>query len=136
MLPLEQHAHAIETEEITPLERAGAIDHLRHIHSPGVGSSDERADACPRDDRRLDPELLQRPKNADVREAFQSASAEHERDFVRLASLLGGRRSFQASWSLAGHAKIWWGGVRRGVRRFSAGRYNVLTYTKHPGEID
>src|ERR1700737_3304633 len=129
MLPLEQHAHSIEAEEITPLQCAGAIDHLRHVHSPRVRSCDERADTGPRDDRRLDPELLQRAKNPDVREAFQPSATEYERDFVRLASLLGGRCSFQASWSLAGHSKVGCGGVRRGMRRLRAGSYNVLTYT-------
>src|ERR1700682_1100927 len=134
MLPLEQHPHSIEAKEITPLESTGAIDHLRHFHSPGVRGANERADARARDDRRLDPQLLQRAKNADVREAFQPAATEYERDFVRLASLLGGRCSFQASWSLAGHAKVGCGGVRRGMRRVSAGSYNVLTYTTRSEE--
>jgi hypothetical protein len=106
VLALEQHAHPVQAEQIAPLEQARAVLHLGDFHSPGVRGSNERADARSRNDGGLDSDFFQCAKNANVREAFQPAAPEHERDLVRLASLLGGRCSFQAAWSLAGHAKV------------------------------
>src|SRR5438045_5454222 len=105
MLPLQQHSHSIETEQIAPLERAGPVRHFGDIHSAGVRGPDESADTGARDDRRLDPELVERAKDTDVGEAFEAAAAEDERYPRRFAPRFAGRHSFQTAWSLAGHAK-------------------------------
>src|SRR6266404_5340027 len=106
MLPLEQHSHSVETKKIAALKRPGPIGHLGDTHSPGVCSTNERADARARHHRRLDAHLFESPEDANVRESLEPTAAEDERDLVRFASRLGGSCSFRTSGSLAGHAKV------------------------------
>jgi hypothetical protein len=104
MLPLEQDPHAIDPKEIASLERARPIGHLRHRHSARVSGSDEGSDAGAGNDRRLDSELLEGAKDANVREPLEPASAQHQRDLERFASGFGGSWSFEAAGGLTGHA--------------------------------
>ena len=53
VLPFQQHAYPIETEQIAAFERAGALAHLLHFHSPRIRRADERAYAGAGDHRRL-----------------------------------------------------------------------------------
>jgi len=85
MLALEQHAHTIQSKQITPLQRARSIGHLWHRHASRICSADQGADARPRNDRGHNSQLLEGAENADVREALQPATAKDKRDLVRFA---------------------------------------------------
>src|SRR6266480_5595435 len=103
MLTFQQESHSIEAKEIAPLERPGAVRHLRHIHPAAMRGPDQRADARTGDDSRLDAQFLQGAKDPDMREALQTATAQDERDLVRLSTRLAGRESRETARSVAGH---------------------------------
>ena len=90
MLSLQQHSDAIQTEQIATVERSGALGHFGYVHPSGVGSPNERPNARAGDYRRLYSELLEGPKDADMRETLEPAPTEDERNLVRFTARLAG----------------------------------------------
>ena len=70
--------HVVDAEEVILAERQRPALHFVDRHPPGVRSRNQGPNAGPRDQRRPDAALFERPNHTDVGEPFQATATEDE----------------------------------------------------------